>query len=1014
MTNSRKPDKKDDEKRKPQSEESAPKVDKPASVSGMLTAGGHFPVVGIGASAGGLSALEAFLSAMPRGVDTGIAFVFVQHLAPDHASVLGELVKRNTSMRVMEVEDGMHVEPDTLYLIPPNHDMALINGTLQLFAPTSVRGLHLPIDFFFKSLAQDQRGRAICVVLSGTGTDGTLGARAVKGEGGMVIAQNPESTEYEGMPSSAIAAGIVDHVLPPAEMPAQIFSYVNHLFGGKLSPLLAPTPKVGDTLQKICLVVRSQTGHDFSRYKENTIARRVARRMALHQIDNMEDYLRYLHSSSGETEALFRDLLIGVTSFFRDPEAFATLKSKAIPRLLENREAGSIVRAWVCGCSTGEEAYSIAILFQEHLEEHHLHHRIQIFATDIDAAAISQARSGIYPVSIAADVTSQRLARYFVLEAGGAHYRVKKSIRDMLIFSEQNLIRDPPFSKVDLISCRNLLIYMNAELQKTLIPLFHYALNPDGVLMLGTSESAGEHSTLFSTLDRKWKIYLRRQDIAPGPRFILPTIMTGAVAPPGGEVVTRTRGQQPKSADLRGLTEQALLTHYGQAAVLINAHGEIRYIHGRTGKYLEPAPGDATVNILSMAREGLRRELSTALHRAVTRKEVVTQAPLRIKTNGDTISARLVVRPLSLPNESADPEYYLIVLEELPPAPSVPQDAAEQGTNHGDTSTDSRIAALEHELTAKEEYLQSTLEEMETTNEELRSTNEELQSVNEELQSTNEELETSKEELQSVNEELSTVNAELQAKVAELSRANNDMNNLLAGTGIGTLFVDHQLRITRFTPAITQVINLIQSDIGRPIGHFVSNLVGYSRLVEDVKAVLDTLMPREAVVQVDAGTWYLMRIRPYRTLDNVIEGAVITFVDISERRRVETIAKSQLAEIVSYYDNAPIGLAVLDNDLRFIRINKRLAEINGLTPTECIGKSIDTLSSSLVTQASATAEQVRATGEPVVDLHRAAETGFKRDWQTGWYPLKDDTGTVVGFSIIMFEATDQNDGVESA
>ena len=926
--------------------------------------------------------------------------------------MLGELITRYTSMTVREVTDGMRVEPDNVYLIPPNHDMAFLNGTLQLLPPTTAHGLRLPIDFFFRSLAQDQHSRAIAIILSGTGTDGTLGARAIKGEGGMIMAQDPDSAEFEGMPANVIATGIVDYILFPADMPAQLFAYANRLFGRQLQSLGTSTPRLADTINKICIVIRSQTGHDFSQYKSNTVIRRVGRRMALQQVDNMEGYLRFLRNSPAEIEALFQDLLIGVTSFFRDPEAFEALTKKAFPRLFDNKEPADTVRVWIGGCSTGEEAYSIAMLLHEYLMANQLQQKVQIFATDIDREAISQARVGLFPSSIAADVPAAYLTRYFVLEPGGAHYRIKKSIRDMLVFSEQDLIKDPPFSRVDLISCRNVLIYMKAELQRKLIPLFHYALNPDGILFLGTSESAGEHTSLFAILDRKWKIFARQHDMARVPSLLLTSVVPGTIHPSGSGEMTKSRKLQEEPLDLRRLTQDALLSHFGHTGILVNSRGDIRFIHGRTGKYLEPAPGDASVNILTMAREGLRRELTTALHKAVTRHETVSSTGLRIRTNGDTITARLTVKPISLPGESGDPQLFLVLLEEGPPILPAKKELAGNNDAQSADGVDARIAGLEHELAAKEDYLQSTLEEMETANEELRSTNEELQSVNEELQSTNEELETSKEELQSVNEELATVNAELQAKVTELSRANNDMNNLLAGTGIGTLFVDHQLRITRFTPAITQVLNLIQSDIGRPIGHVVPNFIGYDRLVDDIKAVLDDLQPREATVKTNTGAWYLMRMRPYRTLDNVIEGAVVSFVDITERRRAEITVRTQLAEITSYYDNAPIGLAVLDSELRFVRINKRIAEINGFPPGEHIGKPIIAITPDLAEHAGRMAEQVRATGEAVIDQRVSGETdaepGIRRIWQTGWYPLKDDDGTITGYSMIMYELADRD------
>ncbi len=573
------------------------------------------------------------------------------------------------------------------------------------------------------------------------------------------------------------------------------------------------------------------------------------------------------------------------------------LETQVIPRIFADKRPGESVRVWVCGCSTGEEAYSIAILLQEYLETLKQTYKIQVFATDIDRQAIEYARVGVFPVSIAADVTPGRLSRFFTQDQNGGVYRIRKTIRDLLVFSVQDVIKDPPFSKLDLISCRNLLIYLNGDLQKKLIPLFHYALSQGGALFLGTSETVGEFTALFRTLDRKWKLYLRQDDVAGIARPALGEFVPSLQVTGAHQRQCREEDRREGATNLRWLTEQALLRHYAQAAVLINGGGEIRYIYGRTGKYLEPAPGDAGVNVLSMAREGLRRELTTALHQAVARKEPVCCSGLRVRTNGDFVTVNLILQPVvDIPGVAVPPDLYLAILEELPPTADQNQPVKTTGIDTDGTETDRRIAILEQELRAKEEYLQTTIEEMKTSNEELKSANEEMQSINEELQSSNEELETSKEELQSVNEELATVNAELQTKVADLSRANNDMNNLLAGTGVGTIFVDRQLRISRFTPAATQLINLIQADVGRPVGHIVSNLIGYNRLVEDLQTVLDSLTPQDAEVQSRSGAWYLMRIRPYRTLENVIEGAVITFVDITERKRTEdALRKSSLS-----------------------------------------------------------------------------------------------------------------------
>jgi len=948
-------------KRKPPSASAPPtatSVETPPEAGSIARSVLSFPIVGIGASAGGLAAFEAFFSAMPADRDPGMAFVLVQHLAPDHKSLLSELVKRYTRMQVFEVEDGMRVAPNCAYIIPPNCDMAFLDGTLQLLEPAAPRGQRLPIDFFFRSLAQDQHERAICIVFSGTGSDGTLGLRAVKGEGGMAMAQNPESTEYDGMPRSAIATGLVDYVLPPAEMPAQLIAYASHVFGSALRPAAAATAKAEDALKKIFVLLRAQTGHDFSQYKQNTIVRRVQRRMAVHQIDHMDEYVRYLRQNAAEAELLFRDFLIGVTSFFRDSEAFSALEEQVIPRLFAEKPADGTIRVWVPGCSTGEEAYSIAILLQERQEALKQTYRVQVFATDIDRQAIEQARAGSYSASIVADVSAERLARFFSLtsdlpvsssgpQTGGDFYRVQKNIRDLLVFSEQDVVKDPPFSKLDLISCRNLLIYMSGDLQKRLVPLFHYALNPGGLLFLGTSETVGEFADLFAALDRKSKLYQRKDDVPGAPRPILgrsPAPLRGSTA---GSPAFPTASDDSKKP-LRELAEQALLRQYAPTGALVDAHGEILYLHGRTGQYLEPAPGEAGLNIMEMARAGLRRDLGAALRSAVANGAPVSRAGLRVKTNGDFTTVTLTVRPVAAgPAGSAAHGLFLVAFQETPATEPQPlgDSAVVSPVDVADDTgadVDARIAALKQELRAKEEYLKSANEELETSNEELKSSNEEMQSVNEELQSTNEELETSKEELQSVNEELATVNAELQQKVIDLSRANNDMSNLMASTGIATVFVDHQLRILRFTPAITQVINLIPTDVGRPVGHIVSNLASYDRLVEDLQVVLDSLVPKEVEVQTKAGAWYLLRIRPYRTLDNVIEGAVITFTETTELKEAQASLResADLRRLAVVVRDAHDAITVRDLEGHILAWNAGAARIYGWSEAEALAMNV--------------------------------------------------------------------------
>ena len=901
-----------------------------------------FPIVGIGASAGGLAAFEAFFAGMPAATDPDMAFVLVQHLAPDHKSILSDLIRRYTRMSVFEVEDGMVVRPNCAYIIPPGRDMAFLNGTLQLLEPAAPRGQRLPIDFFFRSLAQDQHERAIGIVLSGTGSDGTQGVRAIKAEGGMVMAQNPGSTEFDGMPRSALGTGLVDYELPPAEMPTQLIAYAAHAFGKLPKATTLPAPKVESAIKKIYVLLRAQTGHDFSQYKPSTIYRRIERRMAVHQLEAIDGYVKFLQQTPLEVEALFRDLLIGVTNFFRDPEAFQLLENQIIPKLFEGKSPGAVIRVWSTGCSTGEEAYSLAILLVERMEALKQNYTVQVFATDIDFQAIATARTGLYPASIASDVSPERLARFFTAEADGSTYRIHKGIRDLLVFSEQDVIKDPPFSKLDLISCRNLLIYLGTDLQRKLIPLFHYALKPDGWLFLGTSEGISEFNELFTVADRKAKVYHRKEDLhglqrAALNRF-LPLMSATDVALPSGAVKTATaRGGR----SLRETTEQALLSQVIAAGALVNGQGDILYLHGRTGMFLELTPGDAAINnILKMAREGLRRELTATLHKAAGTKDTVTCPGLRVKTNGHFTTVNLTIRPVTV-GVGATPEtpLYLVILEEAPAKTAAPEVAADT-TAPGVTTPEAevRIAALKAELRAKEEYLQSTNEELESSTEELKSSNEEMQSVNEELQSTNEELETSKEELQSVNEELSTVNTELQTKVADLSRANNDMNNLLAGTGIGTVFVDHALRILRFTPAVSTIINLIPSDVGRPVAHIVANLVGYTGLVADVKEVLATLIPKEVELLTVEGKHYTMRLQPYRTQDNVIEGAVITFVDITEMVKTRELLRkaNDLLRLAVVVRDAHDAITVQDLEGRIIAWNPGAVQLYGWSEAEAL------------------------------------------------------------------------------
>ncbi len=830
-------------------------------------------VIGIGASAGGLEAIEQFLSHVP--VFCGAAFVVIQHLDPTHKGMLPELLQRITPMKVSQASSGMQVKPNCVYVIPPNKDLSILQGKLQLLEPVAPRGLRLPIDSFFKSLAKEQPGQAIGLILSGMGSDGTLGLRAIKENGGFAGVQTPESAKFDAMPRSAMDAGLADFVATPEELWAQISNRINN---GQPTNDAAPPPdepiKTQSALEEIIFLLRTHTGNDFLLYKKSTIYRRIERRMALHQIDTIAKYAGYLRENSQELDLLFKELLIGVTHFFRDATVWEILKSEAIPALLAEYPMGKELRAWVPACSTGEEAYSLAILFKEVLEQSPLQQRfkLQIFATDLDQDAIEQARRGFYPSSIAADVTPERLARFFVAEDNG--YRISKQIREMVVFATQNIIMDPPFTKLDLLSCRNLLIYFSPDLQKKLIPLFQYALVKNGILLLGNAETINHFTTLFATIDSQSRLY-RRLEQTPSSDIDFPT-----------KYFTVSSMTQPESlttkspVNLQGLVDQVLLQHYAPAAVVVNKDGDILYINGRTGKYLEPAAGKANWNIHAMARDGLRHELASALNKAQHQTEAVVLSGLTIGTNGGAQTVNLTVQRISEPEPLRD---MLIVVFTDVKTPVTRRRSRKPG--------DAEQQVLLTELQQTREELQVMREEKQTSQEELKSANEELQSTNEELQSTNEELTTSKEEMQSLNEELQTVNAELQVKVTDLSSVNNDKNNLLNSMEIATVFLDNSLNIRRFTSHAIRLFKLIGSDVGRPLSDIVSHL-DYPQLHQDAQDVLRTLVFVEKQIKTHDEHRYKVRIMPYRTQENVIDGIVITLIDITETKQLEDQLRS--------------------------------------------------------------------------------------------------------------------------
>jgi two-component system CheB/CheR fusion protein len=866
-----------------------------------------------------LEAFEKFFKNMPP--KPGMAFVLVPHLDRTHISLMPELIQKCSKMKVLQVNDGIEVKPNSVYIVPPNNDLAIINATLQLLDPVQGRGPRMPIDFFLRSLAQDQGDKAISVILSGMGSDGTLGLRAIKQELGMAIVQDPDTAKYDGMPRSAIATDLVDYILSPEQMPQQLLAYAKHASQKPASKLFPAEGTAPNALQKIFILLRSHTSHDFSGYKQSTVCRRIERRMNVHQIDKISDYVRYLQENSLEGNILFRELLIGVTNFFRDPDAFEALEKKALLQILAGKPKDYVIRVWIPGCSSGEEAYSIAIILRECTERLKQHIGIQIFATDIDDNAIKTAREGVYPQSIAADVSADRLKRFFT--QGDNVYRVRKDIREMLVFAPHNILKDPPFTKLDLVSCRNLLIYLDQKAQSKLLPLFHYSLKFGGYLLLGSSETVGKFADLFAPVDKKWKIFWRQQS---------PSNSNPVFEFPAAPAVIRNNIEheiKPLEINIRHLAEKTLLASYAPPGVIINSRGEILYIHGRTGRYLEPAPGEAKWNIYDMARKDLRLELLSVIRQVESLNSAVTSKGLQVRSNGETQALNLTVKPLETPATASGLK--IVVFEEIsPPRPKTPE---EKGRARGN-KTDQRIEALEKELYYSKENLQTTIEELETANEELKSTNEELQSTNEELQSTNEELETTKEEQQSLNEELVTVNSELQSKIEEFTTANNDMKNLLNSIEIPTIFLDMDPGIKRFTSHATRIINLIPTDIGRPIEDIASRLQNV-QLAEDARGVLNDLAFREKEVQSEDSRFYSIRTAPYRTSENVIDGVVITFVDVTQAKRVEI--ERRLITVVKDSNDA-VTIQDLDGNIK--AWNRGAEKMYGYSEAEALNLNI--------------------------------------------------------------------------
>lgn len=866
-----------------------PAASSAGSARRAASGGAPTAIVGVGASAGGIEAFTALLKEMPP--DTGLAFVLVQHLAPTHTSMLAQILQRATRMRVLEVEDEPLVRRNCVYVIPPARGMTLEGGRLAL-TPRG-KAPHHPIDDFFDSLATAQGHRAIGVVLSGTATDGTAGLAAIKAAGGISIAQDA-SAQYDGMPRSAIASGHVDFVLPPAAIARELARISRHPY---VVDAAEGAAERGADFDQILTSLRQRTGVDFSQYKSNTLHRRIRRRMALLKITGAAEYARFLKSNPSETEALYQDILISVTTFFRNPEAFETLKTRIFPRFFKDRDRQDPIRVWVLGCATGEEAYSLAIALTEHASDSGSMVPPLVYATDLNNSGIDRARSGLYPQSIAKHISPERLRRFFVEADGG--YRVSKAIREVCIFARHNVLGDPPFSRMDLISCRNVMIYMESGLQKKLLPLLHYALKPTGVLFLGPSETIGGSRDLFELEDAKAKIYSKKLIAARYDHgFPLGPAAPSTVAPPSESAREAAREHAP---EVPREADRVLLARYLPPGVLINEADEVLQFRGDTGKYLAPAPGKASLNLLKMAREGLLVSLRALLQRARREDALVREEGVRIKTNGGYTEVALVVIPLGRPNTSE--RGYWVLFEN--PAPAVapgrpagggPEGAKGAAAKREADDKDQQISRLLQELSASRDYLQSVIEQQEAANEELQSANEEVQSANEELQSINEELETSREEIQSSNEELTTVNEELQIRNEELNRLNSDLNNLFGSLQMAIVMVWQDLRIRRFTAPAEKLFNLISTDIGRPIGDIKLNL-NLADLPAILAEAIDQVAPRDLEVQDQAGRWYQLRVRPYRTLDNRIDGAVILLFDIDSLKQSQCALERQTKDL---------------------------------------------------------------------------------------------------------------------
>lgn len=959
----------------------------------VLSDGKDFYVVGIGASAGGFEALERFFGAMP--LDSGMAFVVVQHLSPDHKSLMVELLSKLTRIAVLQATEGVVLEPNHIYLIPPKKNMTVFHGKLHLADKGAKQTLNFPIDIFLNSLAEDKGEKAIAIILSGTGSDGTRGIRTVKEQGGIILVQDLNSAKFDGMPSNAIATGLADYILPPDKMPEELVKFMHHPFIARQHDGENKLLKEETKLEKIFSLLKNLSGVDFTHYKQSTVSRRIERRLSVNQIDKLDDYVNYLFQNPHEVQTLYKELLIGVTRFFRDPEAYALIQGRVIPEIIRGKKPNATIRVWVAGCSTGEEAYSLAILFREALEAAGAHNEIKIFATDVDSDALEYASVGQYPENIVADLTHERFHSYFVRK--GDKYQVINQIREMVIFAQHNIIRDPPFNKIDLLTCRNLLIYLQPVLQKKVLLNFNFALNDQGFMFLGSSETIGHFTNLFTPFDTKWKLYRcngKQTALHVDSFSITPVHRKRQLDTIFDRVVPQQLDHRKQVAGIY----ESLLNQYIPPAAIINRNHELIHVLGDVSEFLRIQPGNVSLNIGTLIRKELAIAVETGLNKAVREGKEVLYSDIRYHVDGER--RRVNLRTVPFTDENTDNDLVLVLFDRIPDSneavglSATPYESSEANTQ--------RLQDLEHELQYTRENLQATIEELETTNEELQATNEELLSANEELQSANEEL-------QSVNEELITVNSEYQSKIQELTELNNDMNNLLLSTNIGTIFLDKDLRIRKFTPAISREINLMDTDVGRPISHIVFNL-DYDNILADSRNVLHTLVPFEREVQTSEGKWLLLRILPYRTDENIIKGVVITFIDVSSLKK----ATAELRKLSSAVELSPTVIVITDRQGEIEYVNRSFTQTTGYLPEEVLGKNVRIFKTGLTPQ-----EDYKALWQNVLAGERWSGVFTNRKKNREIYyeqvtivPLKNDQGEVINLIKVAEDITERKKAQE--